>query len=272
MLALGLSIVLLAVGSAVKAPPAEAGTVDDEQLFVQLINQVRADVGLPALSVHPELTSGARSWAAAMSSNDQLAHAPDMTVGVTAPWTVLGENVGVHGIHDPNQLFQAFVASPAHYQNLVDPRFQYVGVGVIHASATGKLWTTHRFMAADIPAPPPTTAAPTTTPPTTASPTTASPTTAAPTTTPPTTAVQNTGAPKTSPPTTVSPVAAPSTSSPVAVPSTATEPANPGTLLPTASGEPTAQLPISQAEMAELVAPDVSTIEEVLIDLLRAGI
>ncbi len=44
------------------------------------------------------------------------------------------------------ELFDAFVASPAHLQNLVDPQFRYVGVGVVY-DQSGQMWTTHRFMA-----------------------------------------------------------------------------------------------------------------------------
>jgi len=82
------------VGFGAGASPVSASAVDDEQIFVQLINQLRADEGLAPLAVDAELRSSARSWTASMASNDALAHSPDMTVGITAPWTVLGENVG----------------------------------------------------------------------------------------------------------------------------------------------------------------------------------
>ncbi len=41
---------------------------------------------------------------------------------------------------------QAFINSPAHYRNLVDPVWTHVGVGVTHA-ADGRIYTTHNFMA-----------------------------------------------------------------------------------------------------------------------------
>ncbi|MEM9564683.1 MAG: CAP domain-containing protein, partial [Actinomycetota bacterium] len=157
----------------VTAGPTSAGTADDEQRFIQLINQTRAAAGLPALAVHPELTAQARAWASSMAANDQLAHSADISAGITAPWTVLGENVGVHGIHDIDQLYNAFVASPGHYANLVDARYGWVGVGVVVTDG-GKLWTAHRFMATAEPASTTTapTAPPTTTPTATAPPTT----------------------------------------------------------------------------------------------------
>ncbi len=189
---------LLLIAGLIVAAPADAGTAADEQRFVQLINRTRAGAGLPPLAVHSELRGQARSWAASMAGTGQLAHAPDISVGISAPWTVLGENVGVHGIPDVDQLYAAFVASPSHYANIVDARYGFVGVGVV-VTESGELWTTHRFMA---------TAEAPTTPPTTAPPTTASPTTASPTTVPPTTARPTTTSPTTVPPTTASPTTA----------------------------------------------------------------
>lgn len=119
---------------------------DDADLFVNRVNQLRTQHGLSALALDPELVAEASKWTATMASDGQLAHSPDITAGISAPWTLLGENVGVHQIHDPDELFQAFVNSPPHYNNLVDPRYQYIGVGVVN-TAEGKLWTTQRFMA-----------------------------------------------------------------------------------------------------------------------------
>lgn len=152
----------LLTGNPIGARAAEA---TDEAQFVTLINDLRASRGLPALEVHPELVPPSRDWAAHMASTGTLAHAPDLSVGVTVYWTKLGENVGVAPQGQIQQLFDAFVASPAHLQNLVDPQFRYVGVGVVY-DQSGQMWTTHRFMAlGDAPA-----ATTTTRPPTTAAP------------------------------------------------------------------------------------------------------
>ena len=271
---------LLAVSTTVlAASPTSAGTAGDEQRFIELINRTRAAAGLPALSVHPELTAQARAWASSMAANDQLAHSADISAGITAPWTVLGENVGVHGIRDVDQLYDAFVASPGHYANLVDGRYRYVGVGVV-VTESGKLWTTHRFMATSEPAP-------TTTPPTTAPTTTAAPTTAAPTTVPPTTA-----APTTIRPSTTSSTAGPSSTAPPSNPPPSTAPtgAEAGANSP-AHTSPTSPPPDDGIDElapgpvdgddppAEIVAPpigpgpdDVDTVERLLDDLVVAGI
>lgn len=173
-------VALLTLTIGLPVTPVSAASPTEEAAFVSRINGLRSSLGLAPLEVDAELVAASRVWADQMASDDVLAHAPDITAGITAPWIKVGENVGVGG--DVDSLFQAFVDSPLHYANLIDPDFRYVGVGVTFAN--GKLWTTHRFMAlADIPTTtttPPTTAAPTTTAPPTTVATTAAPTTTAP--------------------------------------------------------------------------------------------
>ncbi|MEM7324705.1 MAG: CAP domain-containing protein [Actinomycetota bacterium] len=257
-----LTAALLCALTTVGAGRAAASAADETQ-FLQLVNQLRTSKGLPPLVTHPELTAGARSWTDQMATSGTLAHSPNMSSGLTVKWSVLGENVGMHGAHKIDELFQAFVSSPAHYGNLVDDRFNYIGIGVTTGS-DGTLWTTHRFMAAPVTAPPTTTPTPTptpTAPPTTVPATTVpptSPTTAAapktapatdpisnpvPETTPsvpdaaptPTTPQPTTGAPNDGP-TTTTPKSAPTTG----VPSTAgPTPTNPETITGGGTGETT---------------------------------
>ncbi|MCP5032557.1 MAG: hypothetical protein GY939_12190 [Actinomycetia bacterium] len=133
--------------------PADAGSdpATDEAAFVAMINQLRSSRGLQTLRIDTELTTEARRWTSQMAASDQLAHAPDLSHGISADWEVLGENVGVHGVADLAALFQAFTMSPSHLDNLVDPRFDSIGVGVVH-EADGTIWTTHRFMSVRQPA------------------------------------------------------------------------------------------------------------------------
>ena len=49
----------------------------------------------------------------------QISHNPNLGSEVSGDWTKLGENVGVG--YDVDGLMQAFINSPAHYKNLVDP-------------------------------------------------------------------------------------------------------------------------------------------------------
>ena len=139
----------------VAAPVGAASTSSgDEAQFVALINQLRASKGLPGLAVNGQLAAQARAWSADMSANG-LRENPDEASGAPAGWTVLGENVGTGS--SVGDVEAAFVHSAPHYANLVGPRFNLVGVGVVVSN--GALWVTEEFMAGPggvaAPAPPP---------------------------------------------------------------------------------------------------------------------
>lgn len=158
---------------AVGEPRALAADPASESGFVNAINRIRASKGLSQLQVTGELTGVARRWADQMAANGQISHNPSLASQVSGGWSKLGENVGVG--YDVDSLMQAFVNSPSHYRNIVDPEWTHIGVGVTFA-ADGRMYTTHNFMArggAPPPPPPPPPAPPTTSPP--APPTTSAP-------------------------------------------------------------------------------------------------
>lgn len=141
ILALGLAF----ADASMDAAPAQAAEVDDEAAFVARINALRIANNLEPLLVDTELVTTSRSWAIQLRSDGALSHADDLSIGVTAEWAKLGENVGVAGTEQFEELFAAFVASPLHYANLVDPDFTHIGTGVVYDSE-GRMWTAHRFM------------------------------------------------------------------------------------------------------------------------------
>ena len=119
---------------------AEAGI---EAQFVSRINSLRASKGLRVLTVSGELTGVARRWTDQMVQAGEISHNPALASSVSGDWTKLGENVGVGYAVD--ELMQAFINSPGHYRNLVDPDWNQLGVGVTLAS-DGRIYTTHNFM------------------------------------------------------------------------------------------------------------------------------
>jgi len=128
----------------------------DEAEFVAALNQARAAVGVAPLTVNAQLTSLARQHAQEMADAGHIYHASPISAGVTAPWVKLGENVGTGPSVPP--IMNAFINSPAHYANIVDPAFTYVGVGVVWVG--NQMYTTHRFMQVSGSPAPPTTVAP----------------------------------------------------------------------------------------------------------------
>lgn len=160
MLGTFVSAVVVLVVVALPARPAGAEPVADEARFLVLLNQLRAERGLRPLVSDSQMVGVARQWSARMASESTLYHNGDLPNQVTN-WRMLGENVGVGS--DVQQLHDAFVASPHHYENMVEPAFDATGIGVVEGG--GQIWVTVTFkqsktIAASSPAPAPATPAP----------------------------------------------------------------------------------------------------------------
>ena len=188
LVVLVVAVLVVSLGFVAAPASAQTDTASIESEFVTKINALRASKGLSQLDVHPELLALGRSWAGQMAKADQISHNPNLANAVKADWQKLGENVGVGMSVD--KLHQAFIDSPAHFKNLVDPVWTHIGVGVV-IGRDGAIFTSHQFMQLRVSTPtaPPTTAPPrptTTRPPaTTAPPVTEPVTTTTTTTTPP---------------------------------------------------------------------------------------
>lgn len=141
---LAFAAALLPFGTATASPAtgAQQWGPAEEAAFVAKINELRSSKGLAPLTVDAELTEQARLWAEKMRQAGRISHAPNLSAGITSDWQMIGENVGVGG--DVDGLFKAFVESPTHYENLVEPSYRYVGVGVVWDG--NRMFTTHRFM------------------------------------------------------------------------------------------------------------------------------
>ena len=174
--------ILLAAPSASAAPASarrhENGSASQ---FVGSINAERSSRGLAALAVHGPIAGTSCSWNHHMRDTATLAHDPNLVGAanqVAPSWQRIGENVGVG--FDIGELHAAFMNSPGHRKNIVDPSYTHVGV-CVDTGGDGRIWTTHRFLqlGGAPPPPPPPPPPPTTSPP-------PPPTTATPTTPPPT--------------------------------------------------------------------------------------
>jgi uncharacterized protein YkwD len=143
-----LLVLFLLLAGVVAAPvTAGAGPRTDAE-FVRLINNTRADQGLPPLQVSPRLTALARSHAHAMAANDCQASRgclwhTDLSDSV-GTWAWLGQNVGVG--QSPRSLHHKFVRSrQGHRENTLSRRANLIGVGTnwVH---DGRVWVVVNFM------------------------------------------------------------------------------------------------------------------------------
>ena len=115
-----------------------------EHGFAKRINDVRGVARRGTLRLDPELSRAARLHTREMVKQDKLYHTPsDKLSKRVTNWTVLGENVGVGG--DVQSLHQAFMASPAHADNVLYDSFRHMGVGVIKKG--DRMWVTVIFEA-----------------------------------------------------------------------------------------------------------------------------
>lgn len=134
---------LLVIGRADAAPAQDlAFDAAEEATYVVEINAIRAANGLGPLQVDPNMTAAAREWTAWMVETTTLAHADDIVTGAPQDWLKVGENVGRGGTLDA--VWEAFLASPSHAANVLDPEYDLVGIGVLW-TADGRHYTTHRF-------------------------------------------------------------------------------------------------------------------------------
>lgn len=133
---------------------------DIEQCFVDRTNAERVQRGLGAMAVNQDLVVMARRQSQRMADAGTIFHNSNLAADGPKGWKLLGENVGVGPTCD--SLHDAFMDSEHHRDNILEPRFNYVGMGVI-VSGTSTIYITEQFMqagAAAAPKPTPSTPPP----------------------------------------------------------------------------------------------------------------
>jgi uncharacterized protein YkwD len=100
---------------------------------VCLINQQRRDRGLPGLTVSVQLNSSAQDWTKVMVSTHIFTHGPGDAFatrisGAGYNWQDAGENIAT-GYLTPASVVRAWMASPDHCRNVLDPSYRNVGTG-----------------------------------------------------------------------------------------------------------------------------------------------
>jgi hypothetical protein len=118
-------VALLAlVGGPLGRDAALAGPVQD---LTAMTNADRVAKKLRALSTAEDLGRFAQQRAEEMARSGRLAHTVGLGTKITG-WQRLGENVG----RGPTlqEIQTAFMASPSHRENILDPDFTQIGVGV----------------------------------------------------------------------------------------------------------------------------------------------
>ena len=130
----------------------------DERRFVELANRERARRGLSQLEIDPVLITVARQHSAEMRDRRYFDHNSPVTrhstpmdryrlVARTLPtnYACVGENLFYCTVADVQRGHDAFMTSPTHRENVLFPRFEKIGVGIVR-SREGHFWVTQMFL------------------------------------------------------------------------------------------------------------------------------
>jgi uncharacterized protein YkwD len=105
-----------------------------QRAVVCLINRRRTAHHLPVLTASRKLDHSAQRWTDAMVSDEQFSHGTafmDRISEVGFDWTDAGENIAT-GFTTPESVVNAWMASPGHCANILDPLYREVGTGVVN--------------------------------------------------------------------------------------------------------------------------------------------
>jgi uncharacterized protein YkwD len=97
-----------------------------------LVNEQRAEHGLPKLTPSDKLDRSAQGWTDSMVDSDEFTHGSAFMDRISATgfdWTTVGENIAT-GYETPSSVVQAWMRSPGHCANILDPAYREVGTGV----------------------------------------------------------------------------------------------------------------------------------------------
>ncbi len=120
-------------------------TESDRLAVIGAVNWTRAQNGLPALAEHVTLSMKADAWAVQLRDECNIRHST-LSDGAPPEWRKLGENVGRGG--NIEQVHTAYLNSPGHRANIVDPSFTSMGAGAVWGTCNGQrtVFTVQVFM------------------------------------------------------------------------------------------------------------------------------
>jgi len=132
--------------------PGGAEFRDFEREVVRLINVERRQRGLRELEENWEVSRVARFKSQDMIDNNYFAHnSPvfgtpfQMLSNFGIAFNAAAENIA-HGQRTPREVVTAWMNSPGHRRNILDPVFRRIGVGVARNARNGQLFWTQMFV------------------------------------------------------------------------------------------------------------------------------
>lgn len=121
-------------------------SIDQERNeVVALVNKSRAENGLRQLKPDITLDIKADAWAQKLRDDCGLSHSK-LSDGAPRQWLKLGENVGYGGTIA--QIHEAYLNSPGHKANIMDPVYTSMGAAAVWGDCDGqhRVFTVQVFM------------------------------------------------------------------------------------------------------------------------------
>jgi uncharacterized protein YkwD len=135
----------------------------EERRSVELVNVERVKRGLSRLVIDPLLIEVAREHSAEMRDKTYFDH-HSPTAGIKTPmdrylkaiytrpsYACVGENLFYCSITDVSRGHTAFMNSPTHRENVLFPRYEKIGVGIVK-NDKGEFWLTQMYLTNSDPA------------------------------------------------------------------------------------------------------------------------
>ncbi len=159
---------LLLVGFSVLVPQevyvTEGVMAEEQRQLTRYTNELRAEQGLNTLDERTPLLISSADKAQHMSDFSYFAHVgPDgrnlksFLLGANYDYQVGGENLAM-GFASPREIVDAWIDSPTHYANLVDPKYRDIGISLRDGTFDGfpTIYVAQHFGVTRSPLPPPT--------------------------------------------------------------------------------------------------------------------
>ena len=135
---------LIYPGQTIHIPTQDATIQRYEQEVIRLVNEIRAENGLPALTYNWELSRVARYKSQDMKDNRYFSHTSpvygspfEMMRSFGIAYRSAGENIA-RGYATPQAVVNGWMNSSGHRANILNASFTQIGVGYV---AEGSYWT-----------------------------------------------------------------------------------------------------------------------------------
>jgi len=154
---LTVSSTALAAPAAPQGAPAAAAAVPAQvsadgaqyaNTVLNKVNELRSSLGLQPVTRYQELDTVAQDWSEQQAAANSMSHRPDFTSAYPAGWTTGSENVAwrTAGGDTGALIFDQWLNSPGHYENMVNPDVNSIGIGFAQTSS-GRWYATQNFAA-----------------------------------------------------------------------------------------------------------------------------